>query len=106
MGAPNVSSAIRTMSIARTTPAQKPRGFSSRTLLVQMESSDTTAGEESAVSVVTLYSIPRQPAGKTRKPHLTDPSASGPGSPKNLHLQYLAAHRQAVGNHTRHPYTS
>jgi hypothetical protein len=32
MGAPKVSSAIFTMSMARTTPAQKPRGFSNNTL--------------------------------------------------------------------------
>jgi hypothetical protein len=31
MGAPKVSRAIFTMSIARTTPAQKPRGFSNNT---------------------------------------------------------------------------
>ena len=33
MGAPKVSRAILTISIARTTPAQKPRGLSSNTLL-------------------------------------------------------------------------
>jgi hypothetical protein len=32
MGAPKVSSAIFTTSIARTTPAQKPRGLSNNTL--------------------------------------------------------------------------
>jgi hypothetical protein len=32
MGAPKVSSAIFTMSMARTTPAQKPRGLSNNTL--------------------------------------------------------------------------
>jgi hypothetical protein len=32
MGAPKVSRAILTMSIARTTPAQKPRGLSNNTL--------------------------------------------------------------------------
>src|SRR5947209_2490129 len=36
MGAPKVSNAICTMSIARTTPAQKPRGLSKRTRLEEL----------------------------------------------------------------------
>jgi hypothetical protein len=33
MGGPKASKAIRTISIARTTPAQKPRGFSKSSVL-------------------------------------------------------------------------
>src|ERR1019366_8639179 len=59
MGAPKVSSAIFTMSIARTTPAQKPLGLSNNTLFSLGEASAwVPLGMESRVVVVTLSSIP------------------------------------------------
>lgn len=61
MGAPNVSSAIFTMSTARTTPAQKPRGLSKRTRLVPAELSAELLTVGSTVAVVTSSSIPRYP---------------------------------------------
>src|SRR5271170_27286 len=44
MGAPKVSRAIFTTSIARTTPAQKPRGLSRRTRFSIFEASDGGLG--------------------------------------------------------------
>jgi hypothetical protein len=43
MGAPNVSSAILTISTARTTPAQKPRGFKSMTRFWEFDLADSAA---------------------------------------------------------------
>src|SRR5450631_925074 len=59
MGAPNVSSAILTMSIARTTPAQKPLGLSSKTLFWLGEvPAALPFGVDSRTVVVTSSSIP------------------------------------------------
>src|SRR5579862_948608 len=59
MGAPKVSRAILTMSMARTTPAQKPRGLSKSTRFVGVEVSveSVFVGWSKAV-VVTFISIP------------------------------------------------
>src|ERR1700733_1043558 len=65
MGAPKVSSAIWTMSMARTTPAQKPRGLRRRTRLVFVWLPDLSSVTCSRVDVVTPSSIPRQ----TRREH-------------------------------------
>src|ERR1700722_4208073 len=51
MGAPKVSRAILTMSTARTTPAQKPRGFSSKTRLPALSGAEV--GTELSVEVFT-----------------------------------------------------
>jgi hypothetical protein len=59
MGAPKVSKAILTMSIARTTPAQKPRGLSNNTLFWLGEVSAWFPFEmDSSSVVVTSPSIP------------------------------------------------
>src|ERR1700741_4459342 len=61
MGAPKVSSAIFTMSMARTTPAQKPRGLRRRTrLFTDREPLTGSTVRGSRVVVVTLTSIPCQ----------------------------------------------
>src|SRR5271163_716904 len=59
MGAPKVSRAIFTTSIARTTPAQKPRGFSRRTRFsICVESDCMREVGVSSIDAVTLTSIP------------------------------------------------
>src|SRR5579859_3771798 len=59
MGAPKVSRAIFTMSIARTTPAQKPLGLSNKTLFWLGEvPAALSLGMDSRTDVVTSVSIP------------------------------------------------
>src|SRR5271163_70774 len=59
MGAPNVSSAMETMSIARTTPAQKPRGFIKRRrfsgALLAVGAETGIAGSKATVLTLGLY---------------------------------------------------
>lgn len=66
MGAPNVSSAILTTSIARTTPAQKPRGFNSRTRFsATTEPASAPAENVSEVVAVTMTKYTVLPGLKT-----------------------------------------
>src|SRR5664279_3524103 len=59
MGAPKVSSAIFTTSMARTTPAQKPRGFNSKIRFsVNGEPSRVPAELASVSLICTALSIP------------------------------------------------
>src|ERR1035441_9574369 len=64
MGAPTVSSAILTMSIARTTPAQKPRGLSNKTLFWLGEVSAWVPFEMEAKLVVVTPQV-YQPADRS-----------------------------------------
>src|SRR5579864_6024339 len=80
MGGPKASSAMRTISMARTTPAQKPRGFSSSKVLA----SDTLIGLM-IIPSCTLFPVDRLPdlaCGNECKP---------------LKEQYLLASREDSG---------
>src|SRR5579883_212756 len=71
MGAPKVSSAIFTISIARTTPAQKPRGLSNKTRF-------SAVGRVSMVVAVTSTSIP-----------VPDTTGIGQSDPYGLRARFL-----------------
>ena len=59
-GGAEVSSAMLTTSMARTTPAQKPRGLRRRTLLAATSDWEPLAGEDNR-GLVTSTSIPCRP---------------------------------------------
>src|SRR5580698_2382284 len=66
IGAPKVSSAICTMSMARTTPAQKPRGFRSRTRFAGVPVTLWLISSGARVEAFTPLSIRVSANGRTR----------------------------------------
>src|SRR6202034_1071557 len=88
MGAPKVSRAMFTTSMARTTPAQKPRGLRRRTLLAE-----DNGGLVTFTSITRRFQRDRgsgpEPSGNPAG-HIA-PKYIGTGAPQQVHLPDMTA---------------